>query len=65
MEEKKAYVAPKIKSEKIEIGVFGSYGSSPGAGSGSGPSGNPLSNLMSPRKKHKKGFFEVLFGWLF
>ncbi len=26
MKQKKHYVAPEIKSEKIQIGVFGSYG---------------------------------------
>ncbi len=54
----KTYVEPTIKSEEIEIGVFGCYGG------GKPPfiAGNPFA--PGGKKKHKKNWWEALFWWI-
>lgn len=46
---KKSYVSPSIKTEMIEIGVFGCYGG--------GGEGRPRERSDHHNKKHRGGFF--------
>jgi hypothetical protein len=53
---KKTYAAPFVKTEKVEIGVFGCYGTTTGGGGFSLPG--------KPNSKRRKGSFFSWFSWL-